>query len=136
CLEAVEYIDEILILHAPVAAQVHLLLAAVLHFLSDALLQHVGVNRIAAEIQDMVLTVPERHRDKYALVRDLARLGRHRQIHIDAPLDHRRGDHEYDEQHEHDVDERNDVDLGERARYAPHPAETSGRSIGDRSDLR
>src|SRR3569623_1268783 len=34
------------------------------------------------------------------------------QVHVDAVLLHRRGDHEDDQQHLHDVDQRGDVDLG------------------------
>ena len=33
---------------------------------------------------------------------------------LDAGLQHRRGEHEDEQQHEHDVDQRSDVDLGQR----------------------
>ena len=33
------------------------------------------------------------------------------QLHVHAAMEHRRDDHEDDEQHEHDVDQRRDVDL-------------------------
>ena len=33
---------------------------------------------------------------------------------FDAGLQHRRGEHEDEQQHQHDVDQRRDVDVGER----------------------
>ena len=44
----------------------------------------------------------------FGLVR---RVGRQRQLDVDASLQHRRHEHHDDEQHQHDVDERRDVDL-------------------------
>jgi hypothetical protein len=38
-----------------------------------------------------------------------------REVDLESLLEHRRGDHEDDQQHQCDVDERRDVDLGERA---------------------
>ena len=62
------------------------------------------------------------HRDEEAFALDGRGPTRHGQIHVDAALNHRRGDHEDDQQHEHDVDERDDVDFCERRRHAPAAA--------------
>ena len=54
---------------------------------------------------------------------------RHRQVDVDAALDHRRRHHEDDEQHQHHVHHRHDVDFGQRAR----PRGGAGaRPAGDR----
>ena len=49
-LQPVEDVHQILIQHAAVAAQVHLLVGRRLHLLSDALLQHVDADLLVAEI--------------------------------------------------------------------------------------
>ena len=51
------------------------------------------------------------------VVRNGLRL-RLREVHVDAGLQHRRRDHEDDEQNQHDVHQRRHVDLGDGAAHA------------------
>src|SRR5207247_5082656 len=103
--EPLEDVHEFLELNAAVAAQVHLLVAPVFHLLPNALLQDLYPNRFITKVHDVTLPVGERHADKHALARNLRRTPGHRQPHVDAALNHGRGDHEDDEQHQHDVNE-------------------------------
>ena len=60
------------------------------------------------------------HADDQSLLRDLFDRTRPGHRDFNARLQHRRGDHENDEQHQHHVDVRNDVDLVDRFAGAAH----------------
>ena len=132
-LQPIEDVHQILILHAAVAAQEHLLVGCASP--SSAGCAPAGrrrESRSLSEVDDAVL------RDRStgtstndALAGDLrCDAARDRQVHVDAALHHRRGDHEDDQQHEHHVDQRHDVDLGERASARAGRGRTAGAGAG------
>jgi hypothetical protein len=117
-------------LHGRIAAQKHFLLITPFHPLADQLLKVFGSNVVLPYEHAAAGVIVGRHRYFDPLAGDLRGAPRLRQLDVDAALQHRRGDHEDDEQHEHDVDQRHDVDLGERRGDTAAAARSPGRSAG------
>src|SRR6266849_3153487 len=69
------------------------------------------VNRLITEV-NLLRFVDAHHQ---ALLGDFLDAVRLRDVHLDAGLQNRSGDHENDQQHQHDVDERHHVDFRERS---------------------
>ena len=72
-----------------------------------------------ADFIDVDGVVPQKHAlllvnaDYKALFRDLFHGTRFGHAHLNTGLQHRRSDHEDDQQHQHDVNQRRDIDIGE-----------------------
>ena len=94
------------------------------------------IHGFLTEEQAPIFPVGQRHRHLDPLSGDLLSAARHRQIDVDAALNHRRRHHEDDQQHEHDIDERHDVDLGERDADAASASQPSRSRIRRRVNLR
>ena len=139
-LEPVDHLEDFLRLHLAVRAQIDIALVLAGHELADPLGEHIGrhgfvVLTALAHVDAMILSVAEGHGDIQALAGHLLRLSRHRQVDLDAALQHRRRHHEDDEQHEHHVHERDDVDLGEARRDAA-PTAPAAPDFRHRHDFR
>jgi hypothetical protein len=70
-LQPIEHFHQLLQLNTAVAAEVDLLVATVLDHLTDALLEHVGLNRLVAQVDDVIAPVGNGHGDERALAADL-----------------------------------------------------------------
>ncbi len=83
----------------------------IVHLRANLAAQVVDVDRVIAEVHQL-RAVDGDHQARFGDFLDRLRF---RQIHVDAGLQNRRGDHENDQQHQHHVHEGNDVDVGERS---------------------
>src|SRR3954465_3217594 len=99
--QAVDNRHELLELPGAGAAQVHALVGRAFHFLAHPLLENLHSNSLVSEEDHPLGAKRRRHRDEEAFTFDGAGAAGHGQLDVDASLNHRRGDHEYDEQHEH-----------------------------------
>src|SRR5688572_331596 len=117
--QLVQYVDKVLHLEFRVPAQEYLFVCAIDHLLPKPFCEDPDGDWLLTQDHAAVFSEAFRHVHEDSFARDLVRLSRLRQFHFHAALQHRRGDHEDDQQHEHHVDERDDVDLGKGRPQAP-----------------
>src|SRR5262245_38724096 len=102
-LESAEDLRQVLQADFAVSAQIDVLLRNALHPLTDPLLQYIDPDGFVAQVHHPILAVSNWHRNLDALPDDLVGVAGGGQIHVHPALNHGRGHHKDDEQHEHDV---------------------------------
>src|SRR5580658_1715546 len=94
-----------------VGAQINGLMLRIANLLLEERSDLVDVDRVVAQ-KNSLRFIDANYQPLFGNLFDRARVGN---VDFDSRLQHGRGDHENDEQHEDDIDQRSDVDVGKRA---------------------